>query len=127
MKRFIAHHAILSLALAGFALALPLQAQNLKDERQRMEKRLPSIDALKDRGAVGENNRGFLEARTNLAADAAQLVTGENSDRAAVYGALAQKTGSTSEQVGRARARQIAQNSKPGVWVQREDGQWQKK
>lgn len=104
-----------------------LRAQGLNEQRQRMEKRLPSIDALKDRGAVGENNRGYLEARTSLAADASRLVEDENSDRAAVYGALAQKTGSTAEQVGRARARQIAQNSRPGVWVQREDGQWAKK
>lgn len=127
MKTHFSRFAVLGCAIVGLLLTVPASAQNLKAERQRMEQRLASIDALKDRGAVGENNRGYLEARTNLAADAAQLVSAENADRSAVYGALAQKTGTSAEQVGRARAKQIAQNSKPGVWIQHDNGQWQKK
>jgi hypothetical protein len=55
------------------------------------------------------------------------LVAAENRDRGIVYAAIAQQTGSTVDTVGRARAKQIAAASAPGVWVQRENGEWYKK
>ncbi|HYD84252.1 MAG TPA: YdbL family protein, partial [Opitutus sp.] len=84
------------------------------------------IDQLKSSGAVGENNRGFLEVRGG-GGDASSVVRAENADRETVYAAIAKQTGSSAEQVGRARARQIAAGSAPGVWLQREDGNWYKK
>ncbi|HUL53178.1 MAG TPA: YdbL family protein [Opitutaceae bacterium] len=102
-------------------------AADLGPVKQRMAQRLPAIDALKDRGVVGENNRGYLEARSALSGEEKGTMEGENSDRSAVYAALAQQTGSSSEQVGRARAKQIAQNSRAGVWLQDENGRWHRK
>ena len=102
-------------------------AADLAPVKQRMAQRLASIDALKDRGVVGENNRGYLEARGALTGEENGTMGAENSDRSTVYAALAQQTGSSSDQVGRARARQIAQNSRPGVWLQDESGQWHRK
>jgi uncharacterized protein len=101
-------------------------ADSAGDLRQRMEQRLPSIDRLKATGAVGENNRGLLEERGG-GGDAANVVSEENRDREAVYALIAKQTGATSDSVGRARARQIATNSRPGVWVQDESGAWKKK
>jgi uncharacterized protein len=117
-------------ATAAFVLAAtapPLHAEDLGAVKQRMAQRLPAIDSLKDRGAVGENNGGHIEARGALSQDEHGVVAAENSDRSAVYAALARQTGSTVEQVGRTRARQIAQNSKPGVWLQDEAGRWYRK
>ena len=54
--------AIAVLAGAGAARA----AEDLGAVRSRMEKRIGSVNALKDRGAVGENNRGLLEGRGAL-------------------------------------------------------------
>jgi len=57
------------LALAALALAggtVTAHAQDMNAVRQRMEQRLSSLDALKDKGLVGENNRGYLEARGAL-------------------------------------------------------------
>lgn len=113
-------------------MALPaattgLHAQDLGAVKQRMAQRLPAVDALKGRGAVGENNRGYLEARAALSGGENGTVAAENSDRAEVYRALAQQTGSSSDQVGRARAKMIAEASRPGVWLQDEGGRWHQK
>ena len=114
-------------ALLVFAFpAAVLHAQDLGAVKARMSQRLAQLDPLKAKGAIGENNRGFVEAR---AADpaAGAVISAENSDREAVYAALAKQTGTSSDQIGRARAKQIAIGSAPGVWVQKEDGTWQKK
>ena len=119
---------LFTLAVISLPVATPgLRAQDLGAVKQRMAQRLPTVDALKDHGAVGENNRGFLEARATLSGDDNGTISAENSDRAVVYGALAQQTGSTADQVGRARAKKIAETSRPGVWLQDESGRWFKK
>lgn len=102
-------------------------AESAGEIRRRMEQRLPAIDRLKTAEAVGENNRGLLEVRGSGDAEAAAVVAEENRDREAVYALIAKETGANAESVGRARARQIAANSRPGVWVQDERGQWKKK
>lgn len=114
-------------ALVFGALAPRVVGEELGAVKQRMAQRLAEVDALKDRGAIGENNRGFLEARATLSSGESGLVAAENSDRGEVYAAVAQRTGSTPEHVGRARAKRIAENSRPGVWLQDEGGRWYKK
>lgn len=119
---------LFTLAVISLPVATPgLRAQNLGAVKQRMAQRLPAVDALKGRGAVGENNRGYLEARVALSGAENGTVSAENSDRAEVYRALAQQTGSSSDQVGRARAKMIAEGSRPGVWLQDEGGRWYRK
>jgi len=127
MKTFWIRSLFAFAALLATVVATNLHAADLGAVKQRMAQRLSTVDALRDRGAVGENNRGFLEARGTLSAAENQTMADENSDRGAVYAALAQQTGSSADQVGRARAKQIAQGSKPGVWLQRESGDWYKK
>jgi uncharacterized protein YdbL (DUF1318 family) len=99
-------------------------AESAADIRHRMEQRLPQIDALKSQEIVGENNRGLLEERKP---GAGSTVTEENRDREAVYTLIAKETGASADSVGRARAKQIAANSRAGVWVQDEAGNWKKK
>ncbi|MBP7371962.1 MAG: YdbL family protein [Opitutaceae bacterium] len=118
------------LALAALALAggtVTAHAQDMNAVRQRMEQRLSSLDALKDKGLVGENNRGYLEARGALSPADSSAVAAENADRGIVYAAIARQTGSNSDQVGRARAQKLAEMSKAGVWVQRATGEWARK
>ncbi len=107
-------------------LTVPALAENASDIRHRMEQRLPALDKLKAAEAIGENNRGFVEVRGN-AANAGSLVADENRDREAVYAIIARETGASPDSVGRARAKQIAANSRPGVWVQDEAGRWARK
>lgn len=101
-------------------------AEDLGAVKARLAQRLGSLDQLKSSGAIGETNRGLVDLRAAGPA-AGDLVAAENRDRGIVYAAIAQQTGSTVETVGRARAKQIAAASAPGVWVQRESGEWYKK
>ena len=101
-------------------------AEDLGAVKARLAQRLGSLDQLKSSGAIGETNRGLVDLRATSPA-AGDLVAAENRDRGIVYAAIAQQTGSTVETVGRARAKQIAAASAPGVWVQRESGEWYKK
>lgn len=116
---------VLALGLSA-AVVTTARAEDLGAVKARMNQRLSQVDQLKASGAIGENNRGFLEVREG-GGEAGNVVSAENRDREAVYAAIAKQTGSTAEQVGRARARQIAANSAAGVWLQREDGSWYKK
>ena len=105
-------------------LTVPAFAETATDIRHRMEQRLPQIDAFKAQEILGENNRGFLDERKS---GSGSVAADENRDREAVYALIAKETGATSDSVGRARAKQIAANSKSGVWVQDESGAWKKK
>ena len=114
--------------IAAFGLlGLPAFGQSAGELRSRMAARLSAIDDLKAKGAIGENNRGMVEVRDAAASTASAVVADENRDREAVYAIIAKETGASPDSVGRARAKQIAGNSRSGVWVQDESGAWKKK
>lgn len=116
----------LTVLSAALLLAVGLLGQSRNEIQQRMRERLPQLDDLKAKEVVGENNRGFVEVRGSGDAGAAGVVADENRDREAVYALIAKETGATPENVGKARARDIAARSR-GVWVQDESGRWSKK
>lgn len=117
---------ILAALALGLAASVPLRADELGDAQKRIQARQAELATLKEKGAVGENNRGFVEVREAVPG-VDDIVGGENADRGRIYAVLARQTGSTPEAVGRARARQIAAHSRPGVWVQDEAGRWSRK
>jgi uncharacterized protein YdbL (DUF1318 family) len=94
--------------------------------KQRMIERLPVIKALKDKGIVGENNKGYLEF-VGQKKEKAEVINAENKDRKLVYGAIAKQQGTTAELVGKHRAIQIANKAQPGAWLQDAAGKWHKK
>ncbi|MFW2366250.1 MAG: YdbL family protein [Desulforhopalus sp.] len=106
----------LSITSAGHAASI----------KERMAARIPAINSLMDAGAIGENNKGFLEYRSS-AKPQQDVVNGENKDRNAVYKAIAQKQGASPALVGERRAKMIAQKGKKGRWYQKPDGTWFKK
>lgn len=124
-KSLIRSLALAVVCLVGFS-AVAQAAEDLGAVKARLEQRLPKIDELKAKGVVGENNRGLMELRGGDA-DAGDVVAAENRDRGIVYAEIAKQTRTTVEQVGRARARQIAGASAPGVWLQKDDGSWYRK
>lgn len=113
-----------SLGFVTFAYAAADDAAAVK---QRMAERQPAIDGLKERGVVGENNRGFIEVRGTATAQEQGVIADENADRRAAYAILAGQTGEDADSIGRARAQQIAIASKRGVWLQDYAGQWRQK
>lgn len=94
--------------------------------KDRMAARIPAINSMKNQGTVGENNKGFLEYRS-AAKPQANVVSGENADRAAVYGAIGKKQKVSATLVGQRRASMIAEKGTPGQWFQKADGSWYKK
>ncbi|MEE4358098.1 MAG: DUF1318 domain-containing protein [Desulfococcaceae bacterium] len=94
--------------------------------KERMKNRLPVINDLKDRGVIGENNKGFLEFRGPR--EKADVVNAENADRARVYGAIAKQQKTSAALVGKRRAIQIRNEvAGPGEWLQDDKGKWYKK
>lgn len=94
--------------------------------KQNMLKRLPEINNLKNKGLIGENNKGYLEIRTDNRS-MENIVSAENSDRTEVYKFIANKTKASVEMVGKARAEKIAENSPKGHWLQNPSGEWYRK
>ena len=94
--------------------------------KERMASRIPAINALKAKGTIGENNKGFLEFRGKNQPQK-DMINAENKDRLQVYKAIGKKQGASSALVGQRRAKAIAQKSKPGHWYQKSDGKWAKK
>ena len=125
MKTILLRLCLLVGLLSG-GVASAQAAEDLGAVKARLAQRLGSLDQLKSSGAIGETNRGLVDLRA-ASPTAGDLVAAENRDRGMVYAAIAQQTGSTVDTVGRARAKQIAAASAPGVWIQRESGEWYQK
>ncbi len=101
-------------------------AQNLQSVKANMLARKATVDALKNQGAVGEGNDGYLHVR-QASGNANSVVGAENGDRRVVYGAIAQREGVPAATVGKRRAIQIVGIAAPGHWLQKGDGAWYKK
>ena len=106
-------------------------------EKERMLKRVPKIEALKDAGIIGETADGLLgfvkEAPAGKAlADAENkarkaLVDAENKDRKAVYEAIAKAQSVKAADVAKRRALQLAKQASSGDWLQDKAGKWSQK
>jgi uncharacterized protein YdbL (DUF1318 family) len=114
---------ITSLFLTATLISNSALAASLKE---RMKARLPQITELKAKGIIGENNRGYLELRSQNAA-ATTLITAENQDRQTVYNAIAQQQHTSPTIVGQRRAAQITARAAAGTWLQNTQGTWYKK
>jgi len=86
---------VLPAALPGFG------AEDLGAIKQRLAQTHAGDRCVEGTRVVGENNRGFLEARGALSAEKPpKVMSAQNTDRSAAYGALAQQTGSSPDQGG---------------------------
>ena len=92
--------------------------------KSRMSQRLPTIVALAQRGAIGENNQALLSPRGAMSSAERATVNAENADRRAVYAIIAKKAGTSSAAVARQRAAQIRSSAPKGTWIQMTDGSW---
>lgn len=101
-------------------------AQDAKELKARMIERVPAIQALKSKGIIGENNLGYLQF-VSSAREQEGLVNSENTDRKAVYSAIANQQGASADLVGKRRAIQIAENAGAGEWLQDNAGKWYQK
>jgi uncharacterized protein YdbL (DUF1318 family) len=117
-------------AIALMLTAVEAAAESLADVQGRMRARIPEIARLKQEHVIGENREGFLAVVNPPEGDEEQvkrvhhLVEAENADRRKVYAAIAAKTNTPVQQVGRQRARIIYDRAAPGVLLEGPDGRW---
>ncbi len=104
--------------------------------KKQMADRFARLTPYYHKGAVGENNRGYVEIREtgNLSPaeknDIKQLAEAENRDRRSLYQEVAKSMNITPDQiikVQRIFADKWQQAAAPGWWNQKEDGTWVKK
>ena len=95
--------------------------------RARMDRRIAALDLLKALEIVGENDRGYLEARGNITPEQEALRSDENADRREIFSELAVQAKESVERVGRLRAQRIAVWALRGAWLQSPDGVWYQK
>lgn len=122
MKRSIT--TLLAVLVLVFGVTPVVLADSAAAIKSRMAQRLAQVDALKQSGAVGENNQGYLTVRKGISAANAALVKAENADRKAVYQMIAAKTNASATTVGKTRAASIRKKAVKGTWVQLPDGTW---
>ncbi len=92
--------------------------------------RRDALKTLKTQGVLGENNRGLLELRipaTEATAEAALLLTAENTARTRMYEIIAQEQNTTADFVASRRAARVAERAPAGLWYQTAQGEWLKK
>ncbi|MFO8026036.1 MAG: DUF1318 domain-containing protein [Opitutales bacterium] len=110
-----------------FSTSIAAFAANLGEVKAAMKERQPAIEALWAAGKIGENNKGYVEARADLSEKEQKLLRAENADRKKVYQAIARSTQSTPEKVGLQRAAQISKRAAKGLWIQDAEGKWYRK
>lgn len=117
---------IILFVLIGFFSGTVSAFAQRDDLKARFLERKPFLDELKDRGIIGENNKGFIVFRTHFKENR-DVVNEENADRLKVYRNIARRHETDVNVVGRRRAVQIAKIAPPGHWLQDEDGRWYRK
>ena len=119
------------------------KAKKVSPEQKRVSEAMKNrkfnkddIDELKRDGAVGENKRGFLEARplAKLTKDpeykkrVTELIKEENRDREIVMNRIAENSMNASkEEVYAIMAGYNREKADPGTWIQLPDREWRKK
>jgi uncharacterized protein YdbL (DUF1318 family) len=116
---------ILFVSIGIFIGSVSLFAQP-DDLKARFLERKPILDRMKDRGFIGENNKGFIVFRTP-SKENRDVVNEENADRLKVYRNIARRHKTDVKVVGRRRAIQIAKIAPAGHWLQDKDGNWYRK
>jgi len=104
--------------------------------KESLKDRFPRLEPYLDGGNLGESNAGFVEIRdeTGLSlkekGELRNLVKDENTDRGNLYAEVARALNIEASQIPRIQkifASSWIKNSRPGWWIQQDDGEWIKK
>ena len=101
--------------------------QSFVEEDRKPPKYMDEIRAMFDRGAIGMNRRGYVEARESLAPAEERIVAVVNANRTEKLAEIAERTGAPLSEVETRRAAKLFERLPAGVWVQAEDGSWSRK
>lgn len=104
--------------------------------KQSLKNREPLLLPFFEKGNIGEGNDGYIQIRNedNLSlkekADLRRLTKDVNSDRENLYSEVANALDIDPGQIPRIQkifAKRWIENSRTGWWIQKEDGQWERK
>jgi len=84
----------------------------------RRKDRRSGLISLQEKGVIGENKLGFLELRGSSSPDAEQLIEQENNDRMIIYAAVANKNGTSVEEVQKLYAKRLQQDAPAGTPIE---------
>ena len=118
---------IKSLLIMTIALSFVFCSAAFADSlHERMEKRLPHIFDLKNKGIVGEKNTGYLGFVT-AKKEKQGVVAAENEDRKAIYKQIARQENVSIQFVQKRRAAALFSNGTKGHYYQNQVDAWVKK
>lgn len=86
-----------------------------------------NLDEAKSQGLIGEQSNGYLGLINNSNASAKSLIDDINRKRRAAYTAKAKKAGVELKIIEIRIGERLQQRAKKGEYVQRSNGQWQRK
>jgi uncharacterized protein YdbL (DUF1318 family) len=104
--------------------------------KESIKNRYAQLKTFYDKGAIGENNKGLIEAKDMAGLNLQErglvnkLIDQENKDRAELYSeiASANKLGSESiSQIKKIFSNSWREKSQSGWWIQNDGGNWEKK
>lgn len=104
--------------------------------KQSLKDKEPLLRPFFDQGNIGESNDGFIQIRSednlNLKdkADLRRLTKDVNNDREILYAEVARALNIEESQIPRIQkifAKSWIENSRPGWWIQKDDGEWIRK
>ena len=90
----------------------------------RQAKRAAEIAQLKQQGAIGETDEGYLESVKG--SDGGEVVNAENGDRRELYAIIAKESGDTVESVAKHAADRHFKRAKKGEYL-KYSGKWRQK
>ncbi len=137
MKRIIASLFAVILVLAtagasGFAANYDFKelTPEIRKALQNRQSRYRELQSLKQTGAIGENNKGYVTTLKEGTPSASTIASAENRDRRVIYEALAEQNALGSQgllQVQKAFAEVQNDKASSGEMVQSASGDWKKK
>lgn len=104
--------------------------------KQALKEKEPLLQPLFEKGNIGEANDGFIQIRSEEdlslkeKADVRRLTKEVNSDRENLYTEVARALNIEKSQILRIQkifAKRWIENSRPGWWIQKDDGEWTRK
>ena len=118
------------------ATDIDISTPAIRGIKESIKNRFPQLKPFYDRGAIGENNKGYvsavditgLELRERSLANS--LIAQENRDRASLYKEIAAANRLGPESVSKIEkifANSWRNKSQSGWWVQNDNGEWKKK
>lgn len=120
-------------SITGFFVGEAYAADGLSPQVEaaalRRKDRLLALTSAQSQGIIGENKSALVEIMSPEGADSSMqdLVEAENSDRMAIYQALAGKNGTSVAEVQTLYAKRLQDSAPDGTPIQTSSGQWMTK